>query len=457
VRGLLAHEWWWRYLFDVHGGLPVVVREWLRGPRCVPAVMAWLARRRADAVAVAGAIAAEDARRVVEAVLREHALPSVAYAVVRALSQSAGTAVRHRPAQPHWIELVPEALEPALPIEQQLLIAVPLLLQRAPAMVRAPAFETTIVRWIAARRLAVAQPGTEELPRGRTPRRTRAKKPSTAATTQSLDEPMPFDEAAAPATTEPPQVEPTERSAKADAASERSADARRHGAHETTTIRHRRHTGPHRAHAGTPLRTAVTHEPRETPAPEEAHLAWPPPTHEELRGDAVFDPAPPPEAEFTSDFAGAFFLFNAGIALGFYSDFTSPTQQGIGLDIFLFVDRLGRALAGNAFARDPLHAFLRRSASHAPRWTPTPVLAAYPGAPRRDRWIAAVANHLRLRLGAGLARQLVTVPGRITTSLLHLDVHFSLAAHPIEIRIAGLDRNPGWIPAAGRHVAFHFD
>jgi hypothetical protein len=47
--------------------------------------------------------------------------------------------------------------------------------------------------------------------------------------------------------------------------------------------------------------------------------------------------------------------------------------------------------------------------------------------------------------------------GRISVSPAHLDVTFSLAAHPIEIRIAGLDRDPGWIPAAGRHVAFHFD
>jgi hypothetical protein len=47
--------------------------------------------------------------------------------------------------------------------------------------------------------------------------------------------------------------------------------------------------------------------------------------------------------------------------------------------------------------------------------------------------------------------------GRVTTTPAHLDVHFSLAAHPIDIRMAGLDRDPGWIPAAGRHVAFHFD
>jgi hypothetical protein len=38
----------------------------------------------------------------------------------------------------------------------------------------------------------------------------------------------------------------------------------------------------------------------------------------------------------------------------------------------------------------------------------------------------------------------------------HVDVVLSLAELPVEIRLAGLDRDPGWIPAAGRYLAFHF-
>jgi hypothetical protein len=47
--------------------------------------------------------------------------------------------------------------------------------------------------------------------------------------------------------------------------------------------------------------------------------------------------------------------------------------------------------------------------------------------------------------------------GRIALTPAHVDVFFSLAAHPIEIRLSGLDRDPGWLLPAGRHVAFHFD
>lgn len=37
-----------------------------------------------------------------------------------------------------------------------------------------------------------------------------------------------------------------------------------------------------------------------------------------------------------------------------------------------------------------------------------------------------------------------------------VEIALSLAHLPLPVRIAGLDRDPGWIPAAGRDVRFHF-
>jgi hypothetical protein len=37
-----------------------------------------------------------------------------------------------------------------------------------------------------------------------------------------------------------------------------------------------------------------------------------------------------------------------------------------------------------------------------------------------------------------------------------LDVVSALADLPIEVRLAGLDRDPGHVPAAGRALFFHF-
>jgi len=46
---------------------------------------------------------------------------------------------------------------------------------------------------------------------------------------------------------------------------------------------------------------------------------------------------------------------------------------------------------------------------------------------------------------------------RVVVTATHLDVFFSLDEHPIEIRLAGLDRDPGWVPAAGRYITFHYE
>jgi hypothetical protein len=411
VRGMLAREWWWPRLVDVHAGLAPIVREWLQEARSVPAAMALLARRRDEIVAVAQAIARDDARRIVEAVLREHALPSLAQAIVAALTTTEREVVvprRARIARPRWVEVVPEVDEPSLLIEQRLLLAATLLLQRAPAIVRARSFETAIVRWIAMEREEAAD------------------RPMTIATMREK-----------PASRRRWQVGTQSREAEAVIETRRRQAILRTSRAPGTEPMARMTSGASGAMIEVP--SALAPVDAETPSVQPG---------ERRRSELLL------EVDFDSDFAGALFLFNVGIALGFYSDFTSPAQQGIGLDIFLFVDRLARALTGKKFARDPMHAFLKRP---APRWTHSRVLAAYPNAPRRDAWITAIANHLRLRHGSGLARQLVSLPGRITASPLHLDAHFSLALHPIEIRIAGLDRNPGWIPAAGRHVAFHFD
>jgi hypothetical protein len=52
---------------------------------------------------------------------------------------------------------------------------------------------------------------------------------------------------------------------------------------------------------------------------------------------------------------------------------------------------------------------------------------------------------------------LCVASARVLIGRTRLDVFFPLASHPISIRIAGLDRNPGWVPAAGRVISFHYD
>jgi hypothetical protein len=79
------------------------------------------------------------------------------------------------------------------------------------------------------------------------------------------------------------------------------------------------------------------------------------------------------------------------------------------------------------------------------------------------RWLDWLAPYLYARLQRALGTNDDPIPtmcmhnAHIAISTTHLDVYLSLATLPIEVRIAGLDRNPGWVPAAGRYVTFYFD
>jgi hypothetical protein len=81
-----------------------------------------------------------------------------------------------------------------------------------------------------------------------------------------------------------------------------------------------------------------------------------------------------------------------------------------------------------------------------------------------ERWLDWVAPYIRARLHRafgdpdGFDPVLMLCAQRATILLteVHLDIFFALSEHPVEIRLAGLDRDPGWVPAAGRFVRFHY-
>ncbi len=52
---------------------------------------------------------------------------------------------------------------------------------------------------------------------------------------------------------------------------------------------------------------------------------------------------------------------------------------------------------------------------------------------------------------------LLSVAARIDHSPSHLDAHYPLESIDLEIRLAGLDQDPGWLPWLGRVVSFHYE
>jgi hypothetical protein len=82
-----------------------------------------------------------------------------------------------------------------------------------------------------------------------------------------------------------------------------------------------------------------------------------------------------------------------------------------------------------------------------------------------QRWLCWLCDYLRARLPRALGfpsrsadalTLLLNEPARVATTTTQVSVFFSLAQHPLQIRFAGLDRDPGWVPAAGRKIAFHY-
>jgi hypothetical protein len=105
---------------------------------------------------------------------------------------------------------------------------------------------------------------------------------------------------------------------------------------------------------------------------------------------------------------------------------------------------------------------LRRLRPLAPNLQRT-TLRPEPGQPLA-RWTSRLAAYSDARLRRALAlgpddsvdALLLRHRARVIVTPSHVDVTFRLADLPLEIRFAGLDRTPGWIPATGRFVAFHF-
>jgi hypothetical protein len=87
--------------------------------------------------------------------------------------------------------------------------------------------------------------------------------------------------------------------------------------------------------------------------------------------------------------------------------------------------------------------------------------------PSLARWLALVLPFLRRRLqwalqpeateAFDLAQMLLLSAGRLYVTATHVDLVMRLEDISLPVRIAGLDRNPGWLPDFGRVVLFHFE
>jgi hypothetical protein len=246
---------------------------------------------------------------------------------------------------------------------------------------------------------------------------------------------------------------------------------------------------------------AVSAENPNLPSATTPQAAAPATPHYQPRANSIAAPF----TGFASDFAGLMFLLNAFLAMGLYPDFTRPAEAGLALAPTRLLDRLALHWFGSPYGGDQLHKALAPDAADPPlpdRWQVEPAwLEAFAGeeeatiattsrqqtlwhpagfplaegplskrverrkrGQRQDpsaRWLRCLALYLDARIQRAtddpeLGLSSLAIPGHCRISADRIDIDLALADLPLPLRLAGLDRDPGWLPAEGRAIAFHF-
>jgi hypothetical protein len=417
--------------------------------------------------------------------------------------------VKHTPFR-RW---VPEADTPVLLPAQSMLLIQALMLRRAPAVARTVAFQGDLLRWRAAIESATASEDreTEEVqlelphslsqekpPASEMPKATAAQKPACGSQVVVPSPDVPQDNLAEKAlAAEPVMAAASEThdtpAHRAAASSQQSAIADQSAGIEGLSQPER---------IDDPSLALWLDESSESAA---------------ARKEAQLERASEPATTLETEYGGVFFLLSLALYLYIYGDFTSPAEPGLELNIWDFLALMAFELTDGEIEKDPLWDELASLAGRPKSVSPglgfdppdewrvsAEWLVAFPedyipqptltngrmismhpagfiaidvpagmniacgseeqhaSVDRLQRWIGWMAGYFRARLVHALGREdavalLCRRPGRVVLTLTHVDVTFALDHHPIELRMAGLDRDLGWIPAAGRYVAFHFE
>jgi hypothetical protein len=502
LRGSLRTNWWWSTLLASGDAESLLAREWLASPEFVPHALEHLANR-SRAISLAEKISGDLAANLLDRVNHVFGIPPPKRSPRQQLGDDTSSFTAEEilpgpisPLSGPWSLLVPEADAPGLSFFKRIFLAQTLMISRAPSQARSLAFQTALAVWCAAasdQRAGVQQiPGSSPAPQKEvatvalTPNAANRTTPPHPLAAPPSNTAPPGTRVSAPAVPQGPPVGPTTGTTEPAAASQLELSA------------------------------PSTRDPEYAEQQADAEYLDPPALNEDPRRLPSAPPteiAPTPNfatqahRRVSSDLAGVFFLINVALWLGLYSDFTAPLGENLELDLWdllcllaaryvgddlctdnlntLFAELAGRATSEPAgvnfrppavweisqtWLRDfpepftPLENMIEgqtrllHPAGFALKQAPNPNAGA---AELLQNWTAWIAAYIRARLARAIGRDdaaefLCRVSGSVEITPMRIDIHYSLQTHPIEIRLAGLDRDPGWIPAAGRYVAYHF-
>ncbi|MDX6475106.1 MAG: hypothetical protein QOH95_617 [Gaiellaceae bacterium] len=426
--GVAAGRWWWT-LVAPDTTPSGAVQVWIETAEAVPAAFAILATR-GTAVEVASTFGEAQAEKLAAAVARVHGVATHVAAPVRPFTQGERDADRPGSAG----DSAPEADSSALKPAQANLLRLSLTLARAPAALRME---------------AAAPARADPLHGGPPPSSVGAGREQPRH--RQREQPRRASSGAHPPQRAPASPEPAAR----ESLQPSKAAPRGPGHPEAPAIAADVEPRAVPPVAATPASVddALAETPPTTPRDEPATL----PDAEQVVGPpaAPFAPSdleePVPLAwrpPVATGLGGLLFLVGVAQRLGLYADFTEPAAPGLALDPWRFVALVGAALVDLEHQReDPIWALLAELARGDDERLPSDEL---------DLHTASVREWLETNVEL-TPPEMLERPALVYADDTRVDAVFALVGHPIELRLAGIDIDPGWIPAAGRGLYFHFE
>ncbi|MCI0393437.1 MAG: hypothetical protein L0332_20200 [Chloroflexi bacterium] len=467
-----GQRWWWQALLRARASLYSNSLAALFGsqPHLAPAIFNYLAGWN-QAIPVVQALSATQAAAVLAAITQAYELPDPSRLTSDRQPEAPtlppgqpATVVRREtdatPSLPPWEAWLPAALVPQhLGREQADLLGVSLVLHRRPALARSPTFSRELRAWW---QNPAAPAASEEQP-------------------ALVVDATPNTSVAPPAALIAISSKWTEDERLAGAASRKRAA-------EMAVARPVADETPGRPVAGEPAGLPF-------PAGEPGNPA------------ARSQPGAPEEREATDALPGAgytrlgglLYLVNLMERLDLPACFEETWHLASQVGAWGALELLGRALLGLeradfALAGDPIWTALAELDGRRPGELPGaafdgPVGDQLPAAwlvmaagqplpparplsrspwlrpvhPRPRRWLALAMPFICWRLrqalpaAEALAQAVLLVGGRLYVTATHVDLVFRLKDVSLPIRLAGLDFDPGWAPAFGRVIQFHFE
>jgi hypothetical protein len=450
--GDASTRWWWRVLFPGPDLSDTVLRVWRDETHFAPSALA-----RLDEAGLATRFLARLPAAEIAVLWRNTVVAFDLASLASAWKDISGSAGSRRLAEATggpapWSRWV--GSHDSLDAARDRLLTVSLLIECAPTMVRSMAFARLVHEWVNHAKPRAPGP-TEHGASDATVDDRRSSSPRQAA---AEDSNSPAGRAASAAN-------PLARAAQISRPEFSRVLARTTGRSDLPVTRPKRETSSNSGGESPAGMVAGTLE--ATDASRSAALSREPANTAYPEGGVTPLRPSSPRCRIETAWGGVFYLINVAQALGYYGDFTTPAKPGIDVSPWDFLACFGRRFVGPQFMADPVGALLARLSGRvtdeSDEW-PEPRVDPPDGEPL-EVWLDATEQQLRGRLLAALGdhtadelRALVFARrARVDVTLIDVNVTFSLAEHPIALRLAGLDRDPGWVPAAGRSIAFYYE